>query len=105
MQTCTSNSGPRAPQAVMSSASAKNKMSRAGAGTGQKSTRGKKAQNQPSNTDLPSIGDFQFTEASLATFKAYQQRVEEEKQAAAAAQDEGRFFFNFCYLCDPYFFF
>ena len=37
-----------------------------------------------------SIGGFQFTEANLAAFKAYQQQTEKDQQAAVAAQEEGK---------------
>jgi hypothetical protein len=81
-----------APRASKSTASGKNKGSRAGqksAAQGQ-SARRKVPPNQSSSNDLPSIGGFQFTEANLAAFKAYQQQTEKDRRAAVAAQEEGK---------------
>jgi len=105
MQTRTSsNSASRASQASQAtrSSTAKNK-GPTSAGTAQKSARGggsggRKASNQPSNTSLPSVGGFQFTEESLAAFKAYQKQVEEDKRASVAAQDEGELLQKFHYF-------
>lgn len=85
------------PRASRSSAPVKARGSRAGASAGQKSSRGgksggQKAPNQSSNTDLPSINGFQFTVENLAAFKEYQQQMEDQTRAAAAARDEGRLF-------------